>query len=56
MSNVLVSPLGKSPGAVSGVYFALKAEGIKIDTVFTIGTRDREVLEARGYLQKIFKI
>ncbi len=56
MSAVLVSPLGKSPGAVSGVYFGLEQEGIQITQVITIGTRDPGVTSAANdYLRKIFR-
>ncbi|HEY75741.1 MAG TPA: hypothetical protein G4O00_06120 [Thermoflexia bacterium] len=56
MGEVLVSPLGRSPGAVSGVFFALRQRGIQITEVVTIGTSDGGVLKAaEDYLKPIFQ-
>lgn len=55
-SNVLVSPLGRAPGAVSGVCFALRKRfEIKIGKVITVGTSHPDVLSAAdNYLGKLF--
>jgi hypothetical protein len=56
MADVLVSPLGRSPGAVSGVYFALKAQwGIEVSQVVTVGTSHPDVkTAARDFLARLF--
>jgi hypothetical protein len=56
MAEVLVSPLGRSPGAVSGVCFALeKQRHIKIDKVVTVGTSHPDVqTAASNYLVPLF--
>jgi hypothetical protein len=52
--GVLVSPLGLSPGAVSGVYFKL-AERFAIRKVITLGTSDSQVISAANqYLAPLF--
>ncbi len=52
--GVLVSPLGLSPGAVSGVYFKL-AERFNIRKVITLGTSDPNVISAANqYLTPLF--
>ena len=54
--GVLVSPLGLAPGAVSGVYFALREEGFDIGKVITVGTSDRHVQRAaKRYLTPLLK-
>jgi hypothetical protein len=53
--DVLISPLGFSPGAVSGVYFALLEEGIKIDHIITVGTWHQRVRDAAGTLDALFR-
>lgn len=53
--HVLVSPLGFSPGAVSGVYFALKKEGINVGRVITVGTAHQRVRDAAGTLDRLFR-
>lgn len=53
--HVLISPLGLSPGAASGVYFALQAQGIPIARVITVGTRDTRVQSAGGTLIQLFR-
>jgi hypothetical protein len=57
MADALVSPLGRAPGAVSGVYFALKAQhSIDVAKVITIGTQHPDVLfAARNYLAPLFE-
>jgi len=56
MADVLVSPLGRSPGAVSGVYFALQARGLEIEQVTTVGTSHPDVRSAAdNYLTPLFK-
>lgn len=47
-NDVLVSPLGRAPGAVSGVYFAL-AHQHEIGKVITVGTSNADVLKAANY-------
>jgi hypothetical protein len=57
MADALVSPLGRAPGAVSGVYFALKVQhGIDVTRVITVGTQHPDVLSAaRNYLAPLFE-
>lgn len=56
MGDVLVSPLGRSPGAVSGVYFALKQIGFEVSRVVTVGTSHDDVkLAANQYLSRLFQ-
>lgn len=56
MTEVLISPLGRSPGSVSGVYFALVARGFKISKVVTVGTSHPDVLFASDrFLKSIFE-
>lgn len=60
--QILVSPLGLSPGAVSGVAFGLQRgvntdEGLvtyPISRVVTLGTSNPRVREAAGYLAALF--
>lgn len=40
--NILLSPLGLSPGAVSGLYHALKDDGIHIDRIITVSSSTRK--------------
>lgn len=55
--HVLVSPLGRSPGAVSGVVRALQVqEDISIDLVITVGTLDAQVIKAQEYLKVLLKL
>lgn len=55
MTNILISPLGRSPGAVSGVYFALQARDVDITKVVTVGTSHPDVIAAsRNYLARLF--
>lgn len=44
--HVLISPLGRSPGAVSGVYFGLQARGTQVNEVITVGTSHQDVWRA----------
>jgi hypothetical protein len=44
--HVLISPLGRSPGAVSGVYFELQRRGIQVSEVITVGTSHDDVRQA----------
>ena len=56
MSQVLLSPLGRAAGAVSGVYFALREQQeISIDKIITIGTRHDDVLTATSVLKALFE-
>jgi hypothetical protein len=53
--NTLVSPLGRSPGAVSGVFYGLRAKGISVDKVITVGTSHPDIIRAaKGYLAPLF--
>lgn len=52
-SDILVSPLGRAPGAVSGVYFALRCR-FEIGKVVTVGTSHLDVVSAAdNYLGKL---
>jgi hypothetical protein len=56
-ADILISPLGRSPGAVSGVYFALAERGRAVRKVVTVGTSHPAVLNAaEGYLCPIFEL
>jgi len=44
--HVLISPLGRSPGAVSGVYFGLQEQEVQINEVITVGTSHEDVWRA----------
>jgi hypothetical protein len=54
--EILVSPLGRAPGAVSGVVFALQAQqNIEIDKVITVSTSHPDVKRAaKRYLTPLF--
>jgi hypothetical protein len=53
--HVLVSPLGRSPGAVSGVYFGLQEQGTQIREVITVGTSNNDVWNSADYwLEPLF--
>lgn len=53
--KILVSPLGLSPGAVSGLYYALQRElEVKVDKVITIGTNEPKLRGCRRILEEIF--
>ena len=55
-NDVLVSPLGRAPGAVSGVYFALKQRRTEIGKVITVGTSHPHVRKAAdSYLGPLFR-
>jgi hypothetical protein len=54
--KILVSPLGLSPGAVSGLYYALQRElGVKVDKVVIIGTNDPRLFGCRRILEDLFR-
>lgn len=55
-NDILVSPLGRAPGAVSGVYFALQVcHKMEIAKVITVGTSHPDVVSAANhYLGKLF--
>lgn len=53
--HVLISPVGFSPGAVSGVYFALAKQEIQVDQIITVGTRHDDVRKATGTLKALFR-
>ncbi len=52
--HVLVSPLGFSPGAVSGLAFALIKAYYPISRVITLGTSHPDVRSAANYLKNLF--
>lgn len=57
--HILISPLGLSPGAVSGVAFGLQRgigdeAAFPISRVLTLGTSHPNVREAAGYLKPLF--
>jgi len=53
--HVLISPLGFSPGAVSGVYFALEQKNIKANQIITVGTAHQGVRNAAAILNTLFR-
>jgi len=53
--HILVSPLGFAAGAVSGVYFALEKQGMKMDQVITVGTGHSYVRNAAAILETLFR-
>jgi hypothetical protein len=53
--NVLISPLGQSPGAVSGVALALINDGYTISRVITVGTSHPKVIAAGDILANLFE-
>lgn len=48
MTNILLSPIGRSPGAVTGIYYALaeQEDAVQIDTVVLLSTAMPQVKEA----------
>ena len=52
--HVLVSPLGFSPGAVSGLAFALIEENYPISWVITVGTAHEDVKASAQILETLF--
>ena len=53
--HVLISPLGFAAGAVSGVYFALEEQEIKVNQVITVGTAHSHVRNAAATLESLFR-
>jgi len=53
--HVLISPLGFAAGAVSGVYFALEEQEIKVNQVITVGTAHSHVRNAATILEILFR-
>ncbi len=53
--HVLISPLGFAAGAVSGVYFALREQGIGVEQVITVGTDHPGVRDAARVLIDLFR-
>ena len=51
--NILISPLGLSPGAVSGMAFALKKENYNLQKVVTVSTSHPDVLTSASYLDEV---
>lgn len=57
--HILVTPIGRSPGAVTGAYLALSSRagmGYDIDEVVTIGTGDLLVQQAQQFVDDVFKL
>lgn len=54
MAEILVSPLGRAPGAVSGVAYALQEAGYEIERVITLGTSHPDVFAAAQCLKNVF--
>lgn len=52
--HVLVSPLGFSPGAVSGLAFALIEASYPVSRVITLGTSHEDVHSAARHLENLF--
>ncbi|HET91574.1 MAG TPA: hypothetical protein ENN99_12680 [Chloroflexi bacterium] len=48
MTNILLSPIGRSPGAVTGIYYALaeQEDAVQIDTVVLLSTAMPQVKKA----------
>ena len=53
--HVLISPLGFAPGAISGVYFALEKQKVKVTQVITVGTAHSHVRNAAATLESLFR-
>jgi hypothetical protein len=54
MAKILLSPLGRSPGAVSGLYHALDEDGVAIDRLMVLATSDQAVQESAEALYSHF--
>lgn len=51
--HVLVSPVGRSPGAVTGVLLALRAEGWPIETLVALNSNDDKVQQTLSVIADI---
>ena len=54
MAKILLSPLGRSPGAVSGLYHALDEDGVEIDRLVVLATSDPAVQASADALYNHF--
>jgi len=54
MAKILLSPLGRSPGAVSGLYHALEESGVSIDRLIVLATSDPAVQQSAEMLRAHF--
>lgn len=53
--DILISPLGRSPGAISGMMFALNTlENVQITQVVTVGTYHEDVISSQAALYELF--
>ncbi len=55
MTNILLSPIGRSPGAVTGIYYALaeQEDAVQIDTVVLLSTAMPQVKEAAKMVKQV---
>lgn len=54
MPDVLITPLGFAPGAVSGTFFALRQKGFReLTTIIAVGTSHKYVLQADSILKDL---
>ncbi len=54
-NDILISPLGRSPGAISGMVFALNTlENVQITQVVTVGTHHDDVISSQAALNELF--
>lgn len=55
MANILLSPIGRSPGAVTGIYYALAEQknAIQIDTVVLLSTAMPQVKRAAKLVKQV---
>jgi len=54
MARILLSPLGRSPGAVSGLYHRLEESGVNIDRLIVLATSDPAVQQSAEMLRDHF--
>jgi len=54
MARILLSPLGRSPGAVSGLYHALEESGVSVDRLIVLATSDPAVQRSADMLREHF--
>ena len=55
MTNILLSPIGRSPGAVTGIYYALAEQeaAVQIDTVVLLSTAMPQVKKAAKMVKQV---
>jgi hypothetical protein len=55
MTNILLSPIGRSPGAVTGIYYALaeQKDVVQIDTVVLLSTAMPQVKKAAQMVKQV---